>query len=82
MCLYGGCILILARLKQATHAQRMALEPRSVGRGVDFVHDSIGRDTFMKSIECMRPCGLIVSYGNDSRKADALVVAGEKISFS
>lgn len=40
------------------------------GRGVDVAYDSIGRDTFMKSIECLRPRGLMVAYGNASGKPD------------
>ncbi len=44
------------------------------GRGVDVAYDSIGRDTFMKSIECLRPRGLMVAYGNASGKPDPLDV--------
>ncbi len=33
------------------------------GRGVDAVYDSIGRDTFTKSLECLTPTGLMVLYG-------------------
>jgi NADPH:quinone reductase-like Zn-dependent oxidoreductase len=53
-----------------------------VGRGLDFVHDCIGRDTFMKSIECICRRGMTEAYGNESRKADPLLVASEKKSFS
>lgn len=44
------------------------------GRGVDVAYDSIGRDTFMKSIECLRPRGLMVAYGNASGKPEPLDV--------
>lgn len=44
------------------------------GRGVDVAYDSIGRETFMKSIECLRPRGLMVAYGNASGKPDPLDV--------
>lgn len=40
------------------------------GRGVDVAYDSIGKDTFMKSIECLRPRGLMVAYGNASGKPE------------
>lgn len=40
------------------------------GRGVDVAYDSIGRDTFTKSLECLRPRGLMVAYGNASGKPD------------
>lgn len=36
------------------------------GRGVPVVYDSIGKDTFLTSLDCLRPHGLMVSYGNAS----------------
>lgn len=36
------------------------------GQGVAVVYDSVGRDTFMGSLDCLRPLGLMVSYGNAS----------------
>ncbi|WP_461209985.1 quinone oxidoreductase family protein [Desulfocurvus sp. DL9XJH121] len=36
------------------------------GRGVDAVYDGVGRATFMKSLDCLRPLGLMVSFGNAS----------------
>lgn len=36
------------------------------GRGVPVVYDSIGKDTFADSLACLRPMGLMVSYGNAS----------------
>jgi NADPH2:quinone reductase len=36
------------------------------GRGVDAVYDSVGRDTFMKSLDCLKPMGILVSYGQAS----------------
>lgn len=36
------------------------------GAGVDVVYDSIGKDTFEKSLACLRPRGLMVSFGNSS----------------
>ncbi len=41
------------------------------GEGVDVVYDSIGRDTFMKSLDCLRPLGLMVSFGQASGPVDA-----------
>ena len=35
-------------------------------RGVDAVYDSVGRATFMKSLDCLRPLGTIVSFGQAS----------------
>ncbi len=42
----------------------------SGGRGVDVAYDSIGLDTFVKSLECLRPRGLMVAYGNASGKPE------------
>lgn len=42
------------------------------GRGVPVVYDSVGRDTFEASLDCLAPRGLLVSFGNASGKANAL----------
>ena len=36
------------------------------GRGVKVVYDSIGKDTFEGSLNCLRPFGLLASFGNAS----------------
>jgi NADPH2:quinone reductase len=36
------------------------------GAGVPVVFDSVGKDTFLGSIQCLRPFGLMVSFGNAS----------------
>jgi len=36
------------------------------GKGVPVVYDSIGKDTFMQSLDCLRPRGLLVVFGNAS----------------
>jgi NADPH2:quinone reductase len=36
------------------------------GKGVDVVYDSIGKDTFPASLDCLRPRGLWVTFGNSS----------------
>jgi NADPH2:quinone reductase len=36
------------------------------GRGVSVVYDSVGRDTFEASLDCLAPRGLMVSFGNAS----------------
>lgn len=35
-------------------------------RGVQVVYDSIGKDTFMGSLQCLAPRGMMVSFGNAS----------------
>ena len=36
------------------------------GTGVDVVYDSVGRDTFPGSLDCLRPMGMWVSFGQSS----------------
>jgi NADPH2:quinone reductase len=36
------------------------------GKGVNVVYDSIGKNTFMQSLDCLKPRGMMVTYGNAS----------------
>lgn len=36
------------------------------GRGADVVYDSVGQATFMQSLDCLRPKGMLVSFGQAS----------------
>jgi NADPH2:quinone reductase len=36
------------------------------GKGVDVVYDSVGKTTFHKSLDCLRPRGLMASFGQSS----------------
>jgi NADPH2:quinone reductase len=38
--------------------------------GVPVVYDSVGRATFHQSLDCLRPHGLLVSFGNSSGKVE------------
>jgi NADPH2:quinone reductase len=38
----------------------------TAGRGVDVVYDSVGKDTFDRSLQCLRPRGLLVLFGQSS----------------
>jgi len=40
------------------------------GERLPVVYDSVGRDTFLKSLDCLHPRGLMVNYGNASGPAD------------
>jgi NADPH:quinone reductase len=46
---------IPARVKEITH-----------GAMLPVVYDSVGRDTFITSLDCLAPRGLMISYGNAS----------------
>ncbi len=36
------------------------------GAGVPVAYDSVGKDTFFASLDCLRPLGMMVTYGNAS----------------
>lgn len=63
----------LARAAGATHVINYRTEdfPTRVrelteGSGVDVVMDGVGKDTFDGSLDCLRPLGFMISFGNAS----------------
>ena len=42
------------------------------GVGVPVVYDSVGKDTALKSLDCLSPLGLLVIFGNSSGNAPAI----------
>lgn len=42
------------------------VESITAGAGLPVVYDSVGRDTFLRSLDCLRPRGLMVSFGQSS----------------
>ena len=63
----------LARDNGAEHAINYAAEDFAArvkditaGRGVKVVYDSVGKDTWDKSLDCLAPFGLMASFGNAS----------------
>ncbi len=70
----------LARANGAAHTivgtANLAEEVRHLtdGAGVPVVYDSIGRETFAASLDCLAPLGLMVSYGNASGPVGAIDV--------
>ncbi|MBM3541558.1 MAG: quinone oxidoreductase [Alphaproteobacteria bacterium] len=53
------------------------------GKGLPVVYDSIGKDTFEASLDCLRPRGLMVSFGNASGPVPpfSLATLGQKGSL-
>ncbi|MBC3909877.1 quinone oxidoreductase family protein [Undibacterium umbellatum] len=45
------------------------------GKGVPVVYDSIGKDTFISSLDCLAPLGMMVSFGNASGPVPAFSLA-------
>jgi NADPH2:quinone reductase len=60
-----GCehVIISTRENVATRVREI-----TGGAGVPVVYDSVGKDTFMASLDCLRPLGLLVTFGNSSGK--------------
>lgn len=63
----------LARAHGAAHVINYATEDFTArvreitgGRGVDVVMDSVGAATFIGSLDCLRPLGMMISFGNAS----------------
>ena len=54
----------VARVKEITGANGQS--------GVKVVYDSVGKDTFVKSLDCLRPFGLLANFGNASGKVEPL----------
>ncbi len=42
------------------------------GKGVRAAFDSVGKTTFLKSLDCIQPRGMMVSFGQSSGKADPI----------
>ncbi len=59
-----------------TRTEDFAARVREItgGAGCDVVYDSIGRDTFPASLDCLKPRGLWVSFGNASGPVQAFEI--------
>jgi len=59
----AGCrhVIVTAREKFPERVKEI-----TKGAGVPVVYDGIGKDTFMGSLDCLAPLGLMVSYGSAS----------------
>lgn len=42
------------------------------GKGVSVVYDGVGKDTFMGSLDCLAPRGMMVTFGNSSGPSPAI----------
>ncbi len=63
----------LAKSRGCDHAilykkQDFAAEVRKFtdGKGVDVVYDGVGKSTFLPSLDCIRPMGMMVGFGHSS----------------
>lgn len=58
-----GCDHVIVYAKENFTERVKAL---TGGKGVPVVYDSVGKDTFMGSLDCLQPFGMMVSFGNAS----------------
>ena len=65
----NGCrhVLVMGRDPVAAGVKRITR-----GAGVRAVYDSVGKDTFMESLDCLAPLGIMVTYGNASGPPPAI----------
>jgi NADPH2:quinone reductase len=59
----AGCrhVIVLGQEKLAERVKAI-----TKGKGVPVVYDGVGKDTFMDSLDCLAPLGLMASFGNAS----------------
>jgi NADPH:quinone reductase len=72
---------LIARAHGCTHVINIReedfiakVEEYTKGNGVDVVYDSIGKDTFPGSLDCLKPQGLWVSFGQSSGPVPAFKI--------
>ena len=59
----AGCKHVIVTAREKTSERVKAI---TKGKGVPVVYDGVGKDTFMDSLDCLSPLGLMVSFGNAS----------------
>ena len=59
----AGCKHVIVTSKEKFSERVKAI---TKGKGVPVVYDGVGKDTFMDSLDCLAPLGLMASFGNAS----------------
>lgn len=59
----AGCkhVVVMSREKLSERVKAI-----TKGKGVPVVYDGVGKDTFLESLDCLMPLGLMASFGNAS----------------
>lgn len=59
----AGCkhVVVMSREKLSERVKEI-----TKGKGVPVVYDGVGKDTFVESLDCLMPLGLMASFGNAS----------------
>jgi NADPH:quinone reductase len=63
-----GCSDVIVYSREDFAARTMELTD---GVGVDVVYDGVGKSAFLKSLDCVRPMGMVISYGTASGNVGA-----------
>jgi NADPH2:quinone reductase len=58
----NGCKQVLVGYENLAERVRKLTQ----GKGVDVVYDGVGKDTFLAALDCLKPRGLMVTFGNAS----------------
>ena len=67
-----GAAFTINYAKEDFVARVKAITAASGASGVKVVYDSVGKDTFLKSLDCLRPFGLLANFGSASGKVEPL----------
>jgi len=67
---HGAEHVIVGHDKLAAEVKRL-----TAGAMVPVVYDSVGKDTFMPSLDCLAPLGMMVSFGNSSGPVPPIEIA-------
>jgi len=59
----NGCDFIINYNKESFDKKVLEI---TKNKGLGVVYDGVGKDTFEKSINCLRPMGMMISFGNSS----------------
>ncbi|PLQ00312.1 quinone oxidoreductase family protein [Cupriavidus pauculus] len=66
--LRNGCNHVINYRKADFVADVLAL---TQGGGVSVVYDAVGKDVFVPSLQCLKPCGMAINYGTASGDVQA-----------
>jgi NADPH:quinone reductase len=63
-----GCSDVIVYSREDFAARTMEL---TGGIGADVIYDGVGKSAFLKSLDCVRPMGMVISYGTASGNVGA-----------
>ena len=67
----NGCDFVINYKKESFDKKVLEI---TNNKGIGVVYDGVGKDTFEKSINCLKPKGMMISFGNSSGALDPIDV--------